>query len=171
MGMNISSTSQSSELLRLEQLQALQKSGTTTSTSAPDSEIDVSSSVSISKPAQEFKKLAALQQSDPAKFKEVTEAISQQLSAAARQQTGAAADKLNDLATKFQQASDSGDMSSLQPSVHKGGGGHKHSGAAAAYAANTPPPPRPSDAVKSAMDSAFELIDQATGSSSSSSTS
>lgn len=164
---SIGQTTSTSELARLRALQAAQ-SDSTDASSASGSSSDVSTSVGISKPAQEMKKLAALQQSDPAKFKEVVSQIADQLSQAASSQTGAAADKLNEMADKFEKAADSGDLSSLQPPAHKGGGGGHH--AHAAYAQNARPPAG-ADAVKSAMDSAFDLIDQATSSSSAKATS
>lgn len=107
--------------------------------------------------------LAALQQSDPEKFKQVVGQIADQLSQAASSQTGAAANKLSELADKFKTAAESGDLSALQPPAHPGHGGGHH--AHTAYAKHAPPDAG-GDAVKSAMDSAFDLIDQATSSSS-----
>jgi hypothetical protein len=75
-------------------------------------------------------KLSDLSQSDPAKAKQVLADIATKL--------GQSSDPhLQQLADKFQQASQTGDVSSLQPH-HKGGGGHHHhhatpSGQAASY--------------------------------------
>jgi len=79
-----------------------------------------------SKAADLFNKLSQLQASDPAKFKAVTADIANKLKAAAAQTTGAQAQHLNDLAAKFQQASDTGDMTALQPAQQQQGHHHHH---------------------------------------------
>ncbi|WP_243439989.1 hypothetical protein [Fundidesulfovibrio soli] len=76
-----------------------------------------------------FTQLASLQSSDPAKFKEVTEAISQQLA----EQAGNVTDPgesafLNDMSSKFAEAASSGSMDSLKPDKPRGRHGHHASG-------------------------------------------
>ncbi len=169
--MNISGVSQNSDLTSVNKACSTQSSS---NSSIPPASADAtqgaSSTVSLSKPAERMQKLAELQKSDPSKFKDLMNQISDQLSTAAKAQTGAAADKLNELASRFQSAGQSGDLSSLQPQGaqgHHGHHGHQHgnaakssdaSGAREAYAKNGPP----NDAVKNALDSAFALVDQAT---------
>jgi len=74
--------------------------------------------------------LTSLAQSDPDKFKQVTAQISQQLTDAAAQQSGHAADFLTKMADRFKQASQSGNASDLSPQGHHGphqaGGHHAH---------------------------------------------
>ena len=72
-------------------------------------------SFEMSKPGEVMSKLAQLKESDPEKFKQLTAEISQKLKDTASQTTGREADFLNTLADKFQQASDTGDLSVLQP--------------------------------------------------------
>lgn len=90
-------------------------------------------STSVSGPAAMLNKLKRLQQSDPAKFKEVMSEISTKLKDAA-DASGDAKDKaaLSDLAQKFQVAGQTGDLAALSPPSGKGGGGGRHS---------RPPPP------------------------------
>jgi len=73
-------------------------------------------SVDISKPGQLWRQLQALAQSDPSQFKEVTAEIASQLKDAASSQTGNQADFLNNLADRFQTASQSGNFADLVPS-------------------------------------------------------
>jgi len=84
------------------------------------------SSAEVSGAGSFFQKLEDLQQQDPAKLKDVLSQISDKLSAEAKDATGTEADRLNRLADKFKQASESGDISSLKPHHHGGhhGGGH-----------------------------------------------
>ena len=72
-------------------------------------------SVDLSKPGQLFSQLQNLAQTDPTKFKEVTAEIASQLKDAAASQTGKQADFLNELAGRFDAASQSGKMSDLKP--------------------------------------------------------
>ena len=72
---------------------------------------------SISPAGQLFSDLQALQQSDPAKFKQVLADIAKQLNSAS-QATGTSSSEskiLSDLANTLQQVSDTGDLSSLLP--------------------------------------------------------
>ena len=81
---------------------------------------------SVSPFAQIMSQLQQLQQSSPAALKNVLGDIATQLQGAA-QQNGSPG--LSDLANRFQQASQTGDLSKLQPHHH--GHGHHHGGAAA----------------------------------------
>jgi hypothetical protein len=82
----------------------------------------------ISRPGQAFGRLQQLSQQDPAEFKAVTQQISDQLHQLAQNETGAAADRANQLADRFAQASQTGDMSSFAPSQEgaQGAQGHHH---------------------------------------------
>jgi hypothetical protein len=82
---------------------------------------------SLSSPAQFLSKLRSLEQSDPAKAKQTLTDIASKLKADAAQATGAQADRLNQLADRFQKAADTGDLSSLSPDG-LGKGGHHHHG-------------------------------------------
>jgi HSP90 family molecular chaperone len=72
-------------------------------------------SVDLSQPGQLFSQLQNLAKTDPTKFKQVTAEIASQLKDAASSQTGKQADFLNNLAVRFQAASQSGKMSDLAP--------------------------------------------------------
>jgi hypothetical protein len=80
-----------------------------------------------------FGQLSQLSQSNPDEFKQVAAEISQKLKDEAGQATGDKATFLNNLADKFNQAAQSGDMSSLKPSSSHGHHkhGHHHGGAGA----------------------------------------
>lgn len=69
------------------------------------------SSVDISKPAQLFNKLKQLQTSDPTKFKQVTAQLADKLQKAADNSTGDDQKLLSDLASKFKEASQIGELS------------------------------------------------------------
>lgn len=75
---------------------------------------------SKSRGADLFSKLQQLQTSDPEKFKQVTADIAQKLKDAADQVGGDAGKRLSALADKFQQVSDTGDLSKLQPPQQAG---------------------------------------------------
>jgi hypothetical protein len=107
-----------------------------TSTSGPDatqnSASTPASSTSVSKPAEFMAKLSQLLQQDPAKFKQVTQQISDQLKTAAQSASGPQAQFLTKLSDDFSQASSSGSLASLQPpggdNEHATVGGHHHHG-------------------------------------------
>jgi hypothetical protein len=105
--MNISSVSSNSAITPLT---------SAVSTSTVDTVQSPEDSSSMSGPAELFKKLEDLSKSDPTKFKEAVDGVSKKLTEAAN----AAADPnekqmLNDLAQKFTQAGNTGDVSSLEP--------------------------------------------------------
>ena len=101
-----------------------------------------SSSTHLSKPGEFMAKLSQLLQQDPAKFKQVTQQISEQLKTAAQSASGPQAAFLTKLSDNFAQASSSGSLSALEPRGgngehatvgnrhHHGGGGHHEGGAA-----------------------------------------
>jgi hypothetical protein len=73
-------------------------------------------STDLSGPAELFKKLEALSKSDPAKFKQATQEISEKLTEEADSATDPGAkEMLTDLAAKFKKASQTGDASVLKP--------------------------------------------------------
>lgn len=70
--------------------------------------------------------LAQLQQTDPDKFKTVTESISKDLASKAQTSTDSKQTQmLTDLSQKFDEASQTGDMSSLRPEPPKSGYHHQ----------------------------------------------
>lgn len=116
--MNISAVSSTSSITELTSLQ---------SASVADPTMQPEADPQVSERSKLLQELNDLQKSDPAKFKQVTEEISQKLRDAANSTSGSQATSLNKLADKFAQASQSGDMSALQPTgAHGGHGGHHH---------------------------------------------
>ena len=107
--MSISSISSAS---RLASVASLQPSAPST-VDAPQPAEDSSS---LSGPAELFKRLEALSKSDPAKFKQATQEISERLTEEANAATDPGAKKmLTGLAAKFNEASQTGDASVLKP--------------------------------------------------------
>ena len=85
-------------------------------TSTVDASLSPEESSSLSGPAELFKKLEALSKSDPAKFKQATQEISEKLTEEAGSATDPGAKKmLTSLAAKFTEASQTGDASVLKP--------------------------------------------------------
>jgi hypothetical protein len=108
-----------------------------TTTSSTTGSVDASQEqapVHMSEGAQMLQKLSALAKDDPAKFKEITASISEQLGAEA-EKGGDGAEFLQRMADRFASASQSGDASTLQPPHHGHGDGKGPPpvGAAAAY--------------------------------------
>lgn len=77
--------------------------------------------VELSQPGQLFSQLQSLAQSNPDEFKEVAANIASQLKDAAASQSGRQADLLDNLATRFQAASQSGSFSDLTPPARQSG--------------------------------------------------
>ena len=100
------------------------------------------SSTSVSGSGSLLSQLQQLSFSNPTAFKEATAQIATQLQSDAQQTGGSAGQALSSLAAKFQQASQTGNLSALKP-VHAHHGGHRHGGvspaasAAAAYQDNS----------------------------------
>jgi hypothetical protein len=137
---NISGIGSSSSVSVLRQVGAA-SNASTGSTSASSS--DVKSDVQLSKPAAMMKKLESLQQSDPAKFKEVMTNISESLASAAESASGESASRLSEMAQKFASAAETGDLSSLKPPAGGHGAGHGPGGPHGPKGAGGPPPPPP----------------------------
>ena len=93
-------------------------------------------SVRVSPLAQLLSQLQQLQQVDPSKLKTMLSDIANQLRATAQQEGGSQGATLSNLADKFQQAAQTGSLSSLQPTPHHHH--HRHHGAAAYQASGTP---------------------------------
>src|SRR5439155_4387106 len=118
-GINLSSSllsaaSQAGGPSAINQLLRSAQSKSTSQASDPDGDGDTHG---ISKAGQFLSKLQSLKQSDPTKFKELLTQISDQLSAAALQ-AGAGTQQnqfLSDLAAKFKDVANGGDISQLQP--------------------------------------------------------
>ncbi len=121
----ISSTSGISQLDPLLAAQASQSTGASTSTST-----EVSGFASV------LNELQQLQQNDPAKFQEVTASVAKTLETDASSASGRQAEFLSRMAGKFEQASQTGTMSALQPPSASGhhGGHHHHHSAVQSYA-------------------------------------
>ena len=83
------------------------------------------SSTTVSKPGELMAKLSQLLQQDPAKFKQVTEQIADDLKTAASNASGPQASFLSKLSGDFAQAASTGSMDSLKPPA----GGGEHNGA------------------------------------------
>ena len=100
-------------------------------------------------------KLQSLEQSDPAKAKQVLGDIASKLSARAKEVGGTAGQHLSQLADKFQQASQTGDLSGLQPPQAQQGQHHHHGGghhAKAAYSQSQDPSQTVDDTLASAIE-------------------
>jgi hypothetical protein len=80
----------------------------------------------ISGPGQLFSRLQQLAQQDPAKFKEVTQHISDEIRKTAGQSSGKASDFENALADRFEAAAQSGDLSSFKPPAAGDGAKQAH---------------------------------------------
>lgn len=121
-------------------LSALYAPSTTTASAAVSASAGTSqttgaaSSTSISSGASLLAQLQQLSFSNPAAFKKATVDIATQLQTDARLTGGSQGQALTSLAAKFQQASQTGDLSPLKP-AHTHHGGHHHSGGSAASAA------------------------------------
>jgi hypothetical protein len=114
-------------------LNELQPSGSTNNSSATSTSANVgqsSDSSQLSPLAQVLSTLQQLQQSDPAGYQQVTQQIATNLQTAAQTATTdgntAAASQLNQLATDFTNASQSGQLPNIQDLAQAIGGGHHH---------------------------------------------
>ena len=116
--MSISSVGSASNIEQISQMLAstLQTIQTTDTSTVPQD------STQISGPGQLMSQLQQLQSSNPAEFKQVTAQIAQTLQQDASTQTGSAATALQQIASQFQQASQTGQM----PLPADGASGHHH---------------------------------------------
>ena len=129
-------------------------------------------STSISTPGQFFSEMQQLSQSNPTEFKTVAAAVAKSFQTAASQATGSQAQFLNNLANQFTQAAQTGTMPSPQgaqsgaqgsQSSSTGGHHHHHHGGGGSMSQ--------SSSVQQAFQSAMSILEQATGSTSSTGTS
>jgi hypothetical protein len=111
---SINSTSAISQLLTNQ---------TSTSSAAGGVPTDSNDMSSLAKLMSE---LQQLQQSDPDKFKSVMSDIAKTLRTDAQNAAGSQASFLNNLAGKFDQAAQTGQMPDLQPKAQSAGGHHHH---------------------------------------------
>jgi len=112
----------------------------------------------MSKMAELMKKLDSLRTTDPTKFKAVTAEIGKQLKALAAENSGPAAEHLNEMSNRFAASSKTGAMEALRPQQH-----HQHvarAQGAAAYAKTQSSTAEPNSAVRSQVDSIIELAVQ-----------
>ena len=72
-------------------------------------------SSSISQQGSIFSQLQQLSQQDPTRFKQVMSEMAKEIRTDASKQTGAAADRLSQMASRMDQVASSGDMSQLAP--------------------------------------------------------
>jgi hypothetical protein len=124
--MNINTIGSSSTIDALSALN--QASNPDTSPEALGTASTPAASTRVSKPGELMSKLSQLLQQDPAKFKAVTQQISDELKTAAQSDNGPQASFLSKLSDRFAEAASSGSLSSLQPAQ-----GSEHSGAAAGH--------------------------------------
>jgi len=69
----------------------------------------------MSKPGEMFSQLQKLQTSDPAKFKQTVSDIADTLEKASKDQTGFGGGMLSDMASKFRDVANGGDLSQVKP--------------------------------------------------------
>jgi len=126
-----------SQVLSLFSSSSTANSSSSASSTDPLSIIDSSGKVDLSQAAQLFSKLQDISQTNPAQFKQLTAQISTQLQAEAQKATGSAETFLSNLASQFNNASQTGSASDLQPQQTQTGshhhGHHHHSSSQAAY--------------------------------------
>jgi hypothetical protein len=125
---------------------------TSRNSSVPPPPTTAAASADISKPGELFSKLQQLQQQDPVKFKEVIGEIAQSLHDAAGHAKGRGADFLTQLADRFDQAAQTGELPAPAPQESRSGGsahGHHHHGH------------RGGGAVASALQHALDQVNQA----------
>lgn len=122
----------------LSNINSLQNSGSTTNTTTSSASASASASGigatsdngQLSPFAQIMSTLQQLQQSNPAQYQQVTQQIATNLQSAAKTATADgntnAANQLNQLATDFTSASQSGQLPNMQDLAKAIGGGHHH---------------------------------------------
>lgn len=139
--MNIGPINLSSSYLQTVLGTALQGTGLTSQTTGASLSSTSSDSGQLSPFAQLMSTLQQLQQSDPAKYKQVTSQIATNLQSAAKtaQSDGntAAANQLTQLSSDFSTASTSGQLPNISDLAQAVGGGHHHGHHHHAEAAST----------------------------------
>lgn len=136
---NLSSSYLQQALASALQNAGITNAGSTSNTGATAAASQSPDSTQLSPFAKLASTLQQLQQSDPAKYKQVTEQVAVNLQSAAQTATSqgntSAASQLSQLATDFTNASQSGQLPNLQDlaqAVGSSGGGHHHHHHAAA---------------------------------------
>lgn len=121
----INSVNLGSSNLSIASVGQTKNSSSTAATAGTTATASTGDSAQISGPGKLFAELKQLAASDPTKFKAVAADIATKLKEAAGTTSGTttANSPLADLAAKFQQAADTGDVSTLQP---PSGGGRAH---------------------------------------------
>jgi hypothetical protein len=124
---------------------------------------DASTEVSVSKSAELMQQLSDLQKSDPAKFKNVVEDISEQFGQLAAASNGAEADGLSRLAQAFSKVSEKSDLTSLRADGNRNhagvhGEGSQEARHIQAYRENAPPPP---ESLEKAFSAALSIVNAA----------
>ncbi len=95
--------------------------------SATTGSVSTMDSTQLSPMASLLNQLQQLQQTDPTQFKSVMSSIASTLTTDAQSATGPQAQHLTDLANKFSQAAQTGQMPDLQPPAQQqGASGHHH---------------------------------------------
>lgn len=106
---------------------ALNTNPTATAQSATTGGVSTMDSTQLSPMASMMNQLQQLQQTDPTQFKSVMSSIAATLTTDAQNATGPQAQHLTDLANKFSQAAQTGQMPDLQPpGQQQGASAHHH---------------------------------------------
>jgi len=139
-------------------LSSLSNPTSTQATTATQSASSPASSSHVSKRAELMSKLGQLLQQDPAKFKQVTQQISDALKSSAASAGGPQAQFLTQLSGRFAEAASSGSLASLEP---RAGEAHEHGGAVAAHRQHHHDGQRAASGVEAALSTALDTVDQA----------
>ena len=138
----------------ISQLLTNQTSASSAAGGVPSDSNDMSSLAKL------ISELQQLQQSDPQKFKSVMSDIANTLKTDAQNATGSQATFLNNLASKFDQAAQTGQMPDFQPKAQSAGGGHHHHHHVQSYQAQAATSTDPSSASSSSssQQTPFSLV-------------
>jgi hypothetical protein len=149
-------------------------SPSTTSPASPTSTSGAAATATISTPGQLFGELQQLSQQDPSKFKAVAAQLASTFQNAASQASGPQAQFLTQLANQFTQASQTGTLQPPQGAQGSQGAGgaagghhHHHHGGGGGGGGISSLIGGASSSVDTAYQSALSIVSQATGSSSS----
>jgi hypothetical protein len=168
---SINGADSTSSLWWLEAIKKKEETSTNTDTTVTTA-TQAAATLDVSPMGQMMSRLDSLSTSDPEKFKEVTSEIADKLTEAASSATGRDAEFLKGLASQFATASETGDVSALQPPErpqHGHGPSRYESGQSDATDGTTAPPPPPppdgasgwpSDSVRSTLDDIFQMVSQ-----------
>ena len=148
--MNVNSVSTNNAISALDPLLTSQTQGQTDSSGA------VGSSSSISSFASLMNTLQQLSQSNPSEFQQVMANVASTLQTDASSATGSQAQFLTQLSDRFQQASQTGSMSALQPP--SGGHHHHHHHGVQSYSAQQSSTSGPTQQASGISDSAQQPL-------------